>query len=441
MNMKINTNNSLRQTLIPSLAMQQAFFVLQLPQLELAEWLHLQIEQNPLLEYKEEKGSTTPALEEKELDFSQRDFGILDYLDETFTNAVFPETQESSQEETLSYSISLGEHLMTQAKDVFSSSLELSKAETVIGNLDHRGFLGDVLVDEDVLKVIQTFDPPGIAARDLQQSLLIQLEARGQKKSLLYVILSQYFQDLLQNKFPDLEKKLRIPSHTLKKTLQKDLFSLDFQPGAKFTSHVSPPIIPDVFLYKIAEEWTIEINETHLPQITISEFSSTPLSSSEKEYFRLHTAKGKWLLHIIRRRNTTLKRIAHYLLKHQQHFFNGALNQLVPLNMQDAAKELDLNASTIARATAHKYIAAPHGVFSMRNFFSHAFNTSRGKTMSHHTVKNLLLDLIAKENKSAPLSDDRIVTILSSQGIQCARRTITKYRKCLHIPSSQQRKN
>ena len=215
--MKLKLTKNLCQTLIPSLAMQQAFFVLQLPQMELAEWIHLQIEQNPLLEYKEEKGSLDPALEEKALDFSERDFGILDHLDESFKEAIFPETDKAPHEEMLSYSPSLSDHLRDQAKEVFSS-LELASAENIIGNLDHRGFLGEEPVNEDILKVIQTFDPPGIAARDLQQSLLIQLSVKGERNSLLYRVLSQYFQDLLQNKFPELEKKTQTTSSHLEKT-------------------------------------------------------------------------------------------------------------------------------------------------------------------------------------------------------------------------------
>ena len=438
--MKLKLTNSLRQTLIPSLAMQQAFFVLQLPQLELAEWLQCQIEQNPLLECKEERGSLDPVSEEKELDFTERDFGVLDHLDESFKEAIFPETEKSSQEEILSYPPSLSDHLREQAREAFSL-LQLPIAEEIIGNLDHRGFLGDISVNEEVLKVVQTFDPPGIAARDLKQSLLIQLEAKKQKNSLLYRVLSQYFQDLLQNRFPELEKKLKLTPHTLKKLIHKELFSLDFQPGARFSSHLSASLIPDIFVYKVGDNWKIEINETYIPQITLSEFANNNFSSSEKNYIRLHATKGKWLLHIIRRRNTTLKKIMEYLLKHQQSFFNGELNQLAPLNMQDAAKELGLNPSTIARATSHKYVSAPHGIFLLRSFFSHAVNTSHGPAISHHTVKNLLLDLIDKENKSEPLSDDRIVALLSTKGIHCARRTITKYRKALSIPSSQQRRN
>ncbi|MFS8564216.1 MAG: hypothetical protein LVR00_07915 [Rhabdochlamydiaceae bacterium] len=318
--MEIKTNNSFRQKLIPSLAMQQAFFVLQMPQLELAEWIHLQMEQNPLLEYRESKGEAASPLEEKELDFSKEDFGVLDHLDESFTKAIFPDEQEASQETPLISPISLSEHLNNQAREIFSSPLELGKAEEIIGSLDHRGFLGNIPVDEEVLKVIQTFDPPGIAARDLQQSLLIQLAARGRKTSRLYLILSDHFQDLLHNKFPELEKKLKIPSHTLKKSIHKELFSLDFQPGAKFSSHFAPSLIPDVFVYKVGEEWQIELNEFHLPQIDVREPKESCTFPHDKEYIRLHKAKGKWLLHIIHRRNTTLKRIVGYLLKHQQSF-------------------------------------------------------------------------------------------------------------------------
>ena len=440
--MEIKTNKSLNQTLIPSLAMQQAFFVLQLPQLELAEWLCLQIEQNPLLEYKESRGEASPVLEEKELDFSKQDFEVLDYLDDTFKNAVFPDDQEKEnlQEETLSYPMSLFDHLRVQAKEVFSSQ-QLEKAETIIGSLDHRGFLGETPVDEEILKIIQTFDPPGIAARDLKESLLIQLDSKGKKDSLLYTIISAHFQDLLQNRFPDIEKRVKIPAHSLKKKIKKELFALDFQPGARFITPQVPSIVPDIFIYKVGGNWEIDINDSYLPPINILDPEIENLSSSDKSYVRTHLTKGNWLLHIIDRRHAILKRIALYLLKYQEDFFNGDLAQLIPLNMQEAAKELGVNASTIARATSHKYLSAPHGIFSLRNFFSHALKTYDGKTISHHTVKHLLLDLIAKENKKAPLSDDRIMAILCAKGINCARRTITKYRKSLHIPSSQQRRD
>ncbi len=439
--MEIKTNNSLSQTLIASLAMQQAFFVLKLPQVELAEWIHLQIEQNPLLQVQETRGPSVPVLEETELDFNKKDFEVLNHLDDSFKTAVFPEDREkiTFPEETLSYSISLFDHLKEQAQEIFSGK-QLEKAEEIIGSLDHLGFLGETPVDEEILKIIQTFDPPGIAARNLRDSLLIQLKALGEETSLLYTIISLHFQDLLHNRFLGLEKKLQLSPHTLKRRIKKKLFSLDFQPGAKFTRACAPSLIPDIFVYKIGDEWKIDIDESFLPHINLVHPASDAFSSSDKTYIKSHLTQGKWLLHIIRRRHTTLKKITTYLLKHQQDFFNGDLHQLIPLNMQEAAKELGLHASTVARATFHKYISTPHGIFALRNFFSHALKTSHHKPISHHTVKQLLLNLIAQENKRQPLSDERIVDILVKKGINCARRTITKYRKSLHIPSSQKRK-
>lgn len=436
--MEIKTTKSLSQTLIPSLAMQQAFFVLQLPQVELAEWIHLQIEQNPLLHIQETKGPIRQILEEEELDFNIRNFEILNHLDDSFKTAIFPEDQDrlTSQEEILSNSISLYDHLKEQAQEMFSGK-DLKEAEKIIASLDHLGFLGTTAVNEDILKIVQTFDPPGIAARDLRESLLLQLKYKGEENSLLYTIISLHFQDLLHNRFLDLEKKLELPAHTLKKRIRKKLFSLNFQPAAKFTRDYTQALIPDIYVYKIGHEWHIEIDESFLPSFNLIHFDN---NATDKSYIKSHITQGKWLLHIIRRRHTTLKTISSYLLKHQQAFFNGDLHQLIPLNMQQAAQEIGLHASTIARATSHKYISTPHGIFALRNFFSHALKTSHHKPVSHHTVKQLLLNLIKQENKQMPLSDEQIVEIFLTKGINCARRTITKYRKHLHIPSSLKRR-
>lgn len=432
--MELKTKAKLQQTFIPSIAMQQAFLVLQMPQIELAEWLHTQIEQNPLLEY----SSQEPPPEEEE----SLSFGALDHLDELFQKAVFPEymQEEKKRDPSLYHTPSLFEHLIDQAKHTFKTPSEMKIAEEIIGNLDERGFLGTFPTDEKILKIIQSFDPPGIAARDLQNSFLNQLQIKGKENSLIYMLISEHFDCLLHNKFLELEKKFNIDPSLLYTYVQKELKSLNWNPASSFEASIPFPIVPDVTFLKIENEWHIEINDSYLPKVELLIHSVENFSSSDREFIKRHSAQGKWILNIVAKRAETLKAIASYLLKTQIPFFNGNLDNITPLHMEEVAKELSLHKSTIARVTAQKYIASPHGIFAMRYFFAPSLKTFSGRKISNQTVKQLLSRLILKENKSAPLSDEALTEVLNNQGIKCARRTVTKYRKALKLPPSVLRK-
>ena len=435
--MEIELKAKLQQTFIPSIAMQQAFLVLQMPQLELAEWLNTQMEQNPRLEYSKSEESEDD-FEEKE----QNGFEILDVLDELFQKSIFPEYQpeERNEERPLHHIPSLFEHLMTQARAIFTTPQEIEAAEQIIGNLDERGFIDTLPVNEPLLKIIQSFDPPGIASRNLQDALLNQLSLKGKEDSLIYMLISEYFDHILHNKFLDLEKQFNISASSLYKYVQKELKFLNFNPASQFTKSYASVIDPDVTLFKIDNTWHIEINDSYLPKIELSIPSKEQLSSSDNEFMNRHIAQGKWILNIISRRRETLKAVASHLLKTQREFFNGNLDKIISLHMEDVAQELGLHKSTIARVTSQKYIAAPYGIFAMRDFFKPSLTTFSGGKISNQTVKQLLLRLICKEDKASPLSDDALAELLGRQGIKCARRTVTKYRKALKLPPSSLRK-
>jgi RNA polymerase sigma-54 factor len=419
--MKLELSPKLQQKLMVTAGLQQALQVLQMPIIELAEWVKIQIEHNPLIEYQEVRKACAPSEEAQEIDFDKKSFSILDDLDETFTGAVFPEEKVEKQAASPAYQASLFDHLMTQAQEAFTSKADLQKAEMIIGSLDQRGFLGEGSFDEKILSVIQTFDPLGIAARDLRDSLLIQLRLQQKEKSPLYLAVRDQFDNLIQMK-----------------KFYAELATLDFCPARRFHTELAPPLIPDVSVEKIADGWHIEINELPLPQFRLSSISSS--EKSDQAYIRRHLAEGKWLLRILRRRHQTLKSIVLFLLKKQIDFFNGQPHKLHPLTFQEVAQELGLHESTIARAVGHKVIACPHGLFALRIFFSQGLSTASGQKISNRTAQTLIKEMIAREDKTSPFSDEALAHQLLSQGIKIARRTVAKYRQKLRIPSASDRK-
>lgn len=424
-----------RQNMILSAALQQAFTVLQMPHLELAEWLKAQIEQNPLLEYHENKGEAAVPSEVDEIDFEKQDFNVLDSLDESFKTAVFPDWAPEQKNFSPPQDISLYEHLMQQAQLCFETTEDLTKAQEIIGNLDERGFLGDFPADPAILAKIQGFDPPGVAACNLQECLLLQLP----KGSLSYQLVRDHFDDLLHRRFHQIAKKMQCSAASLQQLLQNQISKLSFSPGAPFRRSVAPPLVPDVVLRKDGTKWVVEICENHLPRFNISSPPQTA-DRGDKSYIRRHIAEGKWLLRMIRRRHNTLRAIVLFLLKTQEEFFADNLKKLAPLTMHEAAASLSIHESTVARAVSNKYLSCPLGIFSIRSFFSHAVSTPSGKKVSNHTIRRMIAELIEKEDKHAPLSDQEIADEIQKAGIPCARRTVAKHRQILHLNPAPLRK-
>ncbi|HEY5235551.1 MAG TPA: hypothetical protein VIJ14_05190, partial [Rhabdochlamydiaceae bacterium] len=335
--MKIKTHLDLKfktqQALVLTMAMQQALYVLQLPITDLVQWVQLQIEQNPLLQFDETPLEDHPS----ELDFDTQGFEVLDHLDETFVQGLFPDEtfeETTSLENLVHATISLHDHLMGQARGAFDDPQQLSHAEQIIGNLDEKGFLGDCEADPQILRIIQTFDPPGIAARNLQESLLIQLQSQRKEKSLAYFLISNHFDDLLRCRLSYLAKKFRMTVSDIQGSLQKDISSLDFHPASRFQTTSSAVVIPDVLIEQRENHFHIKINESPLPRFTLSPPSMTNLNS--------HYTEGKWMEKILSRRREILTKIVQYLLVKHRDFFTGATQAVEALAMQEIAQELQL---------------------------------------------------------------------------------------------------
>jgi len=455
MNHEVKKLLELKNRQLFSLSEQQALEVLKMPIESLCIWVREQIEMNPLLELDpepdvffslEKKDDETP----QEIDFEKSSFEVLHTLDETFHKSLFPSSSFERKKtlEDLPSSETLFEYLMAQARQTLDTQQELQMAETIIGNLDERGFLTTPLYElfEDesaskaVLKKIQTFDPPGIGAETLKASFLLQLEAQGEKKTVAYQMIDYHFDDLVHHRYKKIMSHLSLNQEQLKKIIEK-LSLLKPNPTSKWYKIASCPIVPDLYLRFDNETWYIEINEELLPSFRFSTFYHDLLAKTEKGYLKKQLKAGKWVQEVISRRGETLTHIAHFLLKHQEPFLQGLTKELIPISLKDLSKELSLHISTITRAVGGKYLFCPAGLFPLRYFFTYAVSTKGGDKVSQRTLKNSLQKIIDEEDKTAPLSDDALSKQLQREGFCCARRTITKYRKQLRLPSAHQRRS
>lgn len=474
------------QRLIMSPQMQQALNLLQLPVMELSAIIEAELEQNPVMEPYQEEQQDDPDIKqveneteefkvdvnsttEKELSFNDHDFEIMRQLDEDFRDH-FAESAPNYKQRTLDddklqlflensirSESSLFEYLMQQAHETFSEDEDIQIAEAIIGSLDERGLLQTpleeiaILTNFDLQKIknvlieIQTFDPSGVGAQNVQEALLIQLRNLGKDKSLAYEILEKHYQDLIHNRIPVIQRSLGCTLKDITHAIESDIAKLDLHPGTSFSHEVIQTIIPDVTIIQEDEKLTTVITDDYLPTFRINRrylkmLDDETLTSEAKDFIKQKILSAKWLLRNIHQRNDTLEKIAGYLAEKQSEFFLNPEGKLVPLTMKMLADELNVHESTIARAVSNKYINCPRGVLPLRSFFTNAYVTHEGEDISSQTVRDVLLDIIKSENKCKPLSDEAIAVQIKAKGIDCARRTVAKYRAALNIGNAHQRK-
>ncbi|MGK5595696.1 MAG: RNA polymerase factor sigma-54 [Parachlamydiaceae bacterium] len=474
----LTQEQSLKQTqrLMMTPEMQQAIHFLQLPVQELSTLIDVEIEQNPLLEYSEETGEPSGEVEdwegaeevsEEEMEFDENNLEILRQLDEDFrdhfdeSGAPYIKSQDEEKkksfiEGSIQGKPSLFDHLMQQAQEVFDVN-EMAMAEAIIGYLDEKGFLQNSLSEIallfdfeefrllEILTKIQTFDPIGVGARNLQESLLLQLARQNKEHSLAYTIVSTYFEDLIHNRIPAIQKGLQCPAAIIREAIDKDITKLDLQPGMAYTKEITPYITPDAKIAQEGDHLTIQVHDefTHTLRLNskylhLLDDPHIPLET--KQFIKLKILSARWLMKNIHQRNETIRRIAEALAERQKDFFLNPDGKLNPLTMKVLASELDLHESTIARAVANKYIDTPKGLLPIRYFFSNAYLSEDGEDISATTVKEVLWEIVKSEDKSKPLSDQAISKLIRMRGISCARRTIAKYRSELNIGNAFQRK-
>lgn len=433
--LKIKTKTAL----IPSLSIRQALKILQLPTSDLHLYLMQQIEQNPVLQITEEtKEVASQEIETPELDFEKSGFEVLDAIDPSFALAVFEEDERPMEKETIS-SPSLFQHLIAQAREVLEGDA-LLKAEEMIGNLDSRGFFLETPSDPNILKIIQSFDPPGIGAQSLQEALLIQLARREKKETLAYFLIETYFDEILSNRLLKIADLTGLSVKEIHTALSKELSSCSFNPAGIYSRELNDLPLIDIYLKPMGSQWHIEMGDETLPRFCISYPPLDLLTPPEQQTLRLQINEGKQLIEALKKRRKTLERIIVLLVQKQASFFNGMTSKKEPLSMQQFAQQLGIHASTLTRAVSGKMIACPQGVFPLRSFFTTSLKTSSGTEVSNQTAHQLLLRAIENEDETSPLSDTALAKVLAQAGIPCARRTVAKYRQLLKIPSTKLRK-
>lgn len=463
--------------------MQQAIHLLQLPIMELTTAIEQEMEQNPVLEYigddseeafkdpesDESADMTEEGSPEREVDFDEHKLEILKHLDDEYRDYLSDseqfvpkrtrdeEKQKAYLESSIQASPSLFEHLMEQAREVFLNPGEMKIAETLLGHLDENGLLTTPLEEvancfsidknklQQVLAVIQTFDPVGVGAQDVREVLLIQLRAKNKQDTLAYKIIDRFYDDLLHNRLPMIQKGLKVSMEELHDVIQNEIAHLDLHPGTSYSQTEAPTLIPDVKLRQEGDVFIPDVNEDVLKPIRLNrkylKMLDDPDTAREtKDFIKSKVLSAKWLIKNIHQRNETLNRIAQFLGTWQKEFFQSTDGKLQPLTMRMLSEELGLHESTIARAVSHKYIETPRGLYPVRYFFSNAYIDTKGRDVSSKTIRDLLTELIDKEDKRHPLSDEALSHQISEHGIKCARRTIAKYRTELSIGNTQQRR-
>jgi RNA polymerase sigma-54 factor len=298
---------------------------------------------------------------------------------------------------------------------------------------------------EEALALVQHLDPPGIGARGLQECLLLQLTPDIPDREVLFTLISNHLEDLQQNRLPAIEKKSGIPIATIKEAIEH-LRRLDPRPGSRYEPVETQYVVPDLVVE--ADEhgiYQVRLQDEHVPQLSISRLYQKLLKSKQadpaaREFIQKKIQSARWLIESIEQRRNTLLKVAGAIIEHQKDFLDKGPEFIEPLKMQQIADRVGVHVTTVSRAVDDKWVQTPRGIFALKRFFGGGTTTADGEEVAWDTIKQKLLEIIAKEDKSNPLSDEEIVEALSQHGFPVARRTVTKYRKALRIPSSRQRK-
>lgn len=474
--MKQGLQLRLSQQLAMTPQLQQAIRLLQLSTLELQQELQQALESNPLLEQidtheeidtRETQDSetldTADALEQKEMPEELP----LDASWDTIYTAGTPSGTSGDyiddelpvyQGETTQ---TLQDYLMWQVELTPFSDTDRAIATFIVDAVDDTGYLtvpledilesmGDEEIDIDeveaVLKRIQRFDPVGVAAKDLRDCLLIQLSQFDKTTPWLEearLIISDHLDLLANHDFRTLMRVTRLKEDVLKEAVNL-IQSLDPRPGQSIQTGEPEYVIPDVLVRKHNGHWTVELNSDSIPRLQINQHYASMCNNArndgDSQFIRSNLQDAKWLIKSLESRNDTLLRVSRCIVEQQQAFFEQGEEYMKPMVLADIAQAVEMHESTISRVTTQKYLHSPRGIFELKYFFSSHVNTEGGGEASSTAIRALVKKLIAAENPAKPLSDSKLTSLLSEQGIMVARRTVAKYRESLSIPPSNQRK-
>ncbi len=473
MALELRQQLKLAQKLVMTPQLRQAIKLLQLNRLELTGALQAELEQNPLLEEFSDDSNTLPEsdirqtqenTETPEVEVTTQvpgdaptsiaEVNWADYENTFDTDFSFarekPPADAPSQFDFISSTPGLSAYMQWQLADLDLSAQELDIAMFIIGNLDRHGFLQADIDDirlyaecseesaEKVLSLIQQLDPPGIAARNIRESLLLQLQRKDLEDSLAYRIVHDHMNLLETRNYALIARKTGIPLRNVTREIET-ITSLTPFPGNDYGNEQVNYIVPDVYVYKFDDEYIIQLNNDGLPQLRLSEDymslikQKNNLNSESVGYLKEKQRSAEWFIKSLQQRQATIYKVMESILKFQRDFFEYGPGHLKPLILRDVADDIDMHESTVSRVTSNKYAHTPQGIYELKYFFSTAVATMDGDTVASESIRNRIRQLVQNENPAKPLSDNKISEILAKENIRVARRTVAKYRDQMGI--------
>lgn len=491
--MRLSLGQHLAQTQQMKLAprMIQSMEILQLPILALQERIEQELTENPVLEMTEKdpalpdesserENPDAPNIDEKEVlvdnahdnadDFERLvnlDAEVPDYFDErprVSSNRIAEDGERAHDQmaNLAGRSESLYDHLVHQIGEMDVDPRVEAIAERVISTLDPEdggrftANLKDLLspgagedqlaLAEEALKLVQSLDPPGIAARDLRECLLLQLTPDMLFYEELRTLISGHLEDLRDNRLPQIQRATGYSIEEIQ-AVWEDLRKLDPLPASKFAQKYNPTVRPEVFLERDDEgKYVVRLEDNGIPSLYISPYYRKRLQTGqatpeEKEFIRKKFNAAQWLIESIEQRRSTLTKVAQAIVDHQTRFIEEGPEFIEPLKMQQIADKVGVHVTTVSRAVDDKWMQTPRGILPLRRFFVGGTQTDGGEDVAWDKIRIKLQEIIDHEDKAKPYSDDQLVDKLKEHGLSVARRTVTKYRKKMNIPSSRQRRD
>lgn len=480
--LSLNQRLSQQQKLSPQQIQYQK--LLQLNTLALEQRIKTEMEMNPVLEEdmemsldqdeKEKESETDTEVEDEFVDKDNEEFGLEDYMnDDDFDHERINRSPDEEVYHPLAPSrTTLSEHLTDQLRLLNLDENLFMLGEEIIGNLDDDGYLqrdlSDILNElemfehvkidpqeaAELLKRIQKFDPIGIACRNLQECLIVQLKeskADSYNKYIAVKMLEDHYDEFTKRRFDLIKTRMTLTDEVLRDTIAL-IQSMNPKPGeGNIASMESNQITPDFLIDKVDDNWVITLNDKSMPSVTISRqylemFDSnkktkkTPREKETYKFLREKFESAKWFIACIQQRRETLMKIMRAILEKQYEFFERGPKFLRPMIYKDIAEEVQMDISTISRVVNGKYVQSPMGIHELKYFFSEGLSTDFGEDVSNKHIRERLKELIDSENKKAPFSDDKLAELLNAEGIHIARRTIAKYREQLKLPVARLRK-
>jgi len=475
MALELRQQLKLSQQLIMTPQLQMAIKLLQLSRLELVDMISNELEENPALEELQEVAvegppdeqpdilsSDTPETKEVTIDEKIRDdIDWSNYIDEyNSPDKISFETEDKETprfETFVARQESLSNHLLWQLLMTFANTEEKRIGSLIIGNLSKDGYL-DIPAEElvrisgsspgkveHVLSFMQTFDPIGVCARDLKECLLIQARHFSLDNTIVTEIVTNHINHLENKNYKAISKALKINIEDVISAVNI-IKGLEPRPGRQFSDEEPHYIIPDIFVYKMEDDFVIILNDDGMPKLHINTFYQKAIhaggnvSIKTKEYIQDKLRSAVWLIRSIHQRQKTILKVMESILKFQREFFEKGIAHLKPMVLRDVAQDIGMHESTISRVTTNKYVYTPQGTFELKYFFNSSINRLYGGVIASASVQEKIKQIIEGEDPKKPYSDSQIADILEETNINIARRTVAKYREMLGVLPSNKRK-